>query len=441
MTPADLADLIGRTPPAGPVGRIAIACLDDDSRPARWAAVTAEALAGRGVGVLLVDLTPAGTGWHGVSEVAGGGAQLPDVLDHHPYLPIASVGPGADRDRAVNGLAEAIRDVPSELAVVLVVLRNRDLRRRRGAKALRSGWFDQVLIITGSDRRRDIPRLGDTPVEVVVIDDEPPEQEVAAVRPVPPVRRAREPGTRPSPADPAAGEAPTAQDVSASEDLPNPEGVPAEEGAPSTPDDHYRSATVRVLPPPERSGTPDPPARPSGTQGEGEGPRTSASQLESRRYSPHARSAAPPVTDRGQSGTGDADEEVEAGVSPETAVADDPIAEREDTELAGEVIGREDPSAAPPGPQTRTEPDVQTEPEARAEPGAPAKPEAPDTSSDPGMETLARTSPEDIWTHPDEARGEHGPHLHAEPLIVEPDLASRIWRDDEGGDPRTPPRR
>jgi hypothetical protein len=240
VTPSDVADLVGRTPSAGPVGRIAIAHLDNDARGARWATATAEALADRGIGVLLVDLIEQRTGWQGLSEVAKGGVRLRDVLQPHPYLPIASVGSGLDRDRALGRIDGALRHVPAELGVVIVGVRSRDLRRRRGSRALRSGWFDRVLLVAGTAARLGgYPRIGQTPVEVVVSDVDPPAEQVPPVRPLGAVEAlgAGRPATPPAPQQPRTGRAPRAG------------------RGPSSPGEPYRSATVRVLPAGTGTGT------------------------------------------------------------------------------------------------------------------------------------------------------------------------------------------
>jgi hypothetical protein len=413
VTVAGLADLIGRTPAAGPVGRIAIACLDDDARAVRWATATTEALAHEGVGVLLADLTPGGTGWRGLSEVARGDARLSEVLDRHPYLQVASVGPGADRDRALGGVTEALHDVPSELAVVLVVLRGRDLRRRRSPQALRSGWFDRLLLFTAtSTRSRELPRAGRTPLEVVVTAAAPPAHGGAAGHQI---RSAAAPHARHGRTSP---DDPTTSD------------------APSSPDEPYRSTTVRVLPSPERT---ERATTSTGSDREEEGaPPERSRSGERERYSPRVPSVEQPVTDRDETWTGGADDEAEARVAPDTAVAIGPVAENEEAARQTQRTKQQpiQPEARAPDPVAA--PELAPTAEAtNAEPAAPPEPETCDGSTPAApaqheAETPGGVRPEDIWTRPDEAQGQDDPRPHAKPLVADPELASRIWRDDEG---------
>lgn len=85
------------------------------------------ALAHRGWHVLVTDLERADLGWSeqgwpGASEVCGGEVRLSEVVEFHPSLHLARLGPGRDRARALREFPMLASRLPHDVDLLLVAL-------------------------------------------------------------------------------------------------------------------------------------------------------------------------------------------------------------------------------------------------------------------------------------------------------------------------------
>ncbi|MDP8929621.1 MAG: hypothetical protein M3O70_13875 [Actinomycetota bacterium] len=80
------------------------------------------ALARRGWHVLVTNLEKTNEEWPGASEVCGGEVKLSDVVEFHPSLHLARLGPGQDRARALSEFTMLSSSLPADVDVLVVAL-------------------------------------------------------------------------------------------------------------------------------------------------------------------------------------------------------------------------------------------------------------------------------------------------------------------------------
>ncbi|MFN2557827.1 MAG: hypothetical protein ABR592_13365 [Nitriliruptorales bacterium] len=80
------------------------------------------ALARRGLHVLIINLEKSDEEWPGASEVCGGEVTLSDVVEFHPSLQLARLGPGRDRSRALSEFTMLASSLPLDVDVLVVAL-------------------------------------------------------------------------------------------------------------------------------------------------------------------------------------------------------------------------------------------------------------------------------------------------------------------------------
>lgn len=80
------------------------------------------ALARRGWHVLVTNLEKTNEEWPGASEVCGGEVKLSEVVEFHPSLHLARLGPGRDRARALSEFTMLASSLPTDVDVLVVAL-------------------------------------------------------------------------------------------------------------------------------------------------------------------------------------------------------------------------------------------------------------------------------------------------------------------------------
>lgn len=79
-------------------------------------------LARRGLHVLVTNLEKTNEEWPGASEVCGGQVKLSEVVEFHPSLQLARLGPGRDRTRALSEFTMLSSSLPLDVDVLVLAL-------------------------------------------------------------------------------------------------------------------------------------------------------------------------------------------------------------------------------------------------------------------------------------------------------------------------------
>jgi hypothetical protein len=140
----DLATAVLEAAPRGTTLHLGLAPVGSDiTSMVGWTAALAAALARTGASVLLVDLASPDQTGPGVLEVVRDRVPLADAVVYTEGLPLASIGPGADRLGALQALITLPTLVPDDVDVLLVALP--PIVNRSAVNASRI--LDQVLFI------------------------------------------------------------------------------------------------------------------------------------------------------------------------------------------------------------------------------------------------------------------------------------------------------
>jgi hypothetical protein len=172
----DLADAILEAQPAGRAIKIALSAAGTGVFGiGPWAEALAYALARRDVSVLVVDVASGATDRDGLAEVAAGHRRLGDVARLADGMRLARVGPGRDRERAVEALPRFVARLPTDLDVLVVALPPVSTRETVAATAC----LDHVLVVAERDRTSRVELLSGLdaiarvrePAQVVLLDE------------------------------------------------------------------------------------------------------------------------------------------------------------------------------------------------------------------------------------------------------------------------------